>query len=92
MSIFCRGNTLKPFNCTEIAVKPSSAQNILISGTTIKFYPSKQIFFFFGRVLPLHFREMEGKVFSFANSHLEAGVSAEGEAFRRPVGSGTQQD
>jgi hypothetical protein len=35
---------------------------------------------------------MEGKVFSFADSNLEAGVSAEGEAFRRPVGSGTQED
>jgi hypothetical protein len=52
---------------------------------------SKQIFFFLGRLLPLHFLEMEGKVFSFADSNVEAGVSAEGEAFCRPVGSGTQE-
>ncbi len=29
---------------------------------------------------------------SFSDSNVEAGVSAEGEAFRRPVGSGTQED
>ncbi len=34
---------------------------------------------------------MGGKMSSLADSNLEAGVSAEGEAFCRPVGSGTQK-